>query len=271
MRSRSPRRTRRTRSSRRTRRTILTLPLALAAVAGLAACEADPEMAEPTAVELDERSARAAAVRTYEITIENLTSEGQPLTPPVVALHRGAVDLFQVGSPASEELKEIAENGNLAPMVDRLESDKHAPSVAVAATPPVPPLEPGESVTLELDAEPGARFLSFASMLICTNDGFTGASRVRLPHRIGEEWVGETDGYDAGTEVNTEDFSDIVPPCPALTGVETEDEGSGTSDPALAEDGVIHHHPGISGDADLDPELHGWDDPVARIVVRRTS
>ena len=81
----------------------------------------------------------------------------------------------------------------------------------------------------------------------------------------------ETNGYDAGTEINTEDFADIVPPCQALTGVSSGEPGTGTSNPALAEGGVIRHHPGIQGIADLVPAIHGWSDPVSRVVVTRTQ
>jgi hypothetical protein len=47
--------------------------------------------------------------------------------------------------------------------------------------------------------------------------------------------------------------------------------GTGVSDPALAEGGVIQHHAGIEGGSDLDPAIHGWTDPVARIRVKRTG
>ena len=49
--------------------------------------------------------------------------------------------------------------------------------------------------------------------------------------------------------------------------------GTGTSNPALAEGGVIAHHAGILGGADLVPAIHGWDvnAPVARITVTATG
>jgi hypothetical protein len=78
---------------------------------------------------------------------------------------------------------------------------------------------------------------------------------------------GETAGYDAGTELNTEDFADIVPPCQELIGVSSGEPGTGTSNPALAQGGVIAHHPGIQGGSDLVPAIHGWTDPVAEIKV----
>jgi hypothetical protein len=216
-----------------------------------------------------------APVATYEVTITDLTA-GQPLTPPVVATHGAATGMFTVGQPASFALKEIAENGNLAPMMTQLESDKHVSDSAAAAAPLVPPGLPGSatfgnSVTLTVTASDGAKYLSLASMLICTNDGFTGVDSLRLPKDVGDAVVIGSAAYDAGTERNTEDFADIVPPCQGLVGVTSGEPGTGTSNPALAEGGVIHHHPGIAGGADLVPAIHGWADPVAEISVERVS
>ena len=216
-----------------------------------------------------------APVATYEVTITDLT-RGQPFTPPVVATHRAATSIFTVGQPASFALKEIAENGNLDPMLAQLGADKQVDDVAAAAAPLVPAGLPGsatfrDSVTLTVTASEGAKFLSFASMLICTNDGFTGVDSLRLPKNVGDAEVVRSAGYDAGTERNTEDFADIVPPCQGLVGVTSGEPGTGTSNPALAEGGVIHHHPGIAGGADLVPAIHGWTDPVARITVERVG
>jgi hypothetical protein len=41
------------------------------------------------------------------------------------------------------------------------------------------------------------------------------------------------------------------------------------SNPALVENGVIHMQANILGTAKLDPAIHGWVDPVAKIVVTR--
>jgi hypothetical protein len=83
----------------------------------------------------------------------------------------------------------------------------------------------------------------------------------------------ETMAYNAGTEANTEDFADMVPPCQALIGVGTGEPGTGQSDPALAQNDVIRHHSGITGRRDLVPALHGWDvnAPVAGITVTATD
>jgi hypothetical protein len=217
----------------------------------------------------------AGSTRTYEVTIQLVTGR-QPLTPPLIATHEGDTDIFSVGQPASLGVKEIAENGNLAPLIAALETDPKVSDVVAAAAPLVPPGSPefgtfSDEVTLTIDAGPGARFLSYEAMLICTNDGFTGLDRLRLPNQVGDSLSVATASYDAGTEVNTEDFADIVPPCQGLIGVSSGEAGTGTSDPALAEGGVIHHHPGIAGGADLVPGIHGWTDPVSEVVVTRIA
>jgi hypothetical protein len=65
----------------------------------------------------------------------------------------------------------------------------------------------GQSTTFRIEADRGARFLSLASMLICTNDGFMGVNALKLPSKAGDSVTVETAGYDAGTELNTEDFA----------------------------------------------------------------
>lgn len=237
---------------------------------GITTPDADPASAAATGLSGQEPGHAMAASATYTVTIENLTS-GQSLTPPVVATHRPATEIFHVGEAASFGVKEIAENGNLTPLVEALQGDKHVADHVVAVAGDPPPILPGQSVSFDITAERGAKYVSFASMLICTNDGFTGLDTERLPKKVGDAVAYETDGYDAGTEINTEDFADIVPPCQALSGVSSDDDGTGTSDPALAEDGIIRHHPGVQGGNDLVPDIHGWTDPVARVVIERTQ
>jgi hypothetical protein len=219
--------------------------------------------------------ASAGSTRTYEVTIRLVTG-GQPLTPPLIATHGGGTGIFSVGQPASVGVKEIAENGNLAPLIAALGADPKVSDVAAAGAPLVPVGSPlfgilSDRVTLTIEAGPGASFLSWESMLICTNDGFTGSNRLRLPNGVGATVSAWTASYDSGTELNTEDFADIVGPCQAMMGVSSGEAGSGMSDPALAEGGVIHHHPGIAGGSDLLPGVHGWSDPVTLVIITRVS
>ena len=104
-------------------------------------------------------------------------------------------------------------------------------------------------------------------MLICTNDGFTGLDSVKLPGGFHSE-THLTAGYDAGTEANNEQFSQIVDACqvigPPVSGTAVPN-GNGR----VATPGVILHHPNVQGGSDLVIAQHGWQDPVARITVQR--
>ena len=220
-------------------------------------------------------SAEAGGPARYRVRIVNLT-DGQPLTPPVIATHGFGFDLFEVGDLASVGVMQVAENGNVPNLVSALEQATGVAEVVAGTAPLVPdglPGSPGHSEmgTLEVTAPGHVRFVSFASMLICTNDGFTGINHIRLPTEVGGTMVIRAAGYDAGTETNTEDLADIVPPCQSLVGVTSSDPGTGASNPALLEGGVIHHHPGIAGGVDLDPGIHGWDDPVVRVRITRIA
>jgi Spondin_N len=220
-------------------------------------------------------SAEAGGPARYRVRIANLT-DGQPFTPPVIATHRSAFDLFEVGDLASVGVMQVAENGNVPNLVSALEQATGVAEVVAGAEPLVPAGLPGSAshpgrATFQITAPGRDAFVSFVSMLVCTNDGFTGINRVRLPVKVGDSRTIGAAGYDAGTEMNTEDFADIVPPCQSLVGVTGSDPGTGASNPALLEGGVIHHHPGIAGADDLVPSVHGWDDPVVRIQITRIA
>jgi Spondin_N len=231
--------------------------------------------------------AAPAMGRSYDVTITDLTGDpntggGQPLTPPVLATHTGKNAIFTVGQPASVGVREIAENGNLDPLLAQLEADpfNQISEVVHGDVPLVPAMNPGSAnpaaVTIPIDGSNNARRLSWVSMLICTNDGLTGVNSLRLPGAVGETTTKTTAGYDAHTERNTEDYADIVPPCQGLIGPISPIGEMGTtfSNPMLAEGGVISHHDGIDAGGvgeDLTQSRHGWTDPVARIVVERTD
>jgi len=113
------------------------------------------------------------------------TSASQPMTPPVVALHNSPdaaenpIRLFRVGGMAIEEVREIAENGDLAPMVALATSPQVENSVSAAdVAPPNPdmpgPLFPGDTSEVTLVTDAPDQVFSIVSMVVCTNDGFTG-------------------------------------------------------------------------------------------------
>ncbi len=244
-----------------------TLLLSLLAALVLVGCsdtltEAEPE--GPSAV----AGTSSYATAEFEVAVRNITS-GQPFTPPLVATHNDNVDMFSVGYKASNGIQQIAENGNLGPLMDVLNGSGDVADVVVAVAGDPPPVMPGQTVKFTITTTPGKHYISFASMLICTNDGFTGVDSKMLPRNVGDYVSSTLRGYDAGTEINTEDFADIVPPCQPLVGISSDDDGTGESNPALAENGVIKHHAGVKGGDDLVPSVHGWSDPVGKVRVRR--
>lgn len=209
----------------------------------------------------------------YRVTIRNLTN-GQALTPPLAITHSEMTQLFEVGLPASPELQAIAENGNAGPLKDLLSSMPHVSVTEGTTGPLVPSSNPGgtgfgDAVTLMVRGDHYANSLSLLAMLICTNDGFTGLNSVPLPPRGSTLFL--TAGMDAGTEINTENYADLVPPCQGLFGVDSGIAGTGMSNPALAEAGVITHHMGIQGIGHLASEVHDWSNPVAKITVTLTD
>ena len=212
---------------------------------------------------------------TYEVTITNLTS-GQPFTPPILATHTNGIDVFEVGNTASGPVSAIAENGDGSGLLAVLSGSSEVYDYVAASAPLVPASDPGgtgfgSSATYTIQTSNGAKYISFISMLICTNDGFAGLDSLRLPKVIGHTKTVYRAGYDAGSEINTEDFADIVPPCQDLIGISSEDTGTGMSDPTLAEGGVISHHPNVQGGNDLVPAVHGWSDPVVEISITRVD
>jgi hypothetical protein len=98
--------------------------------------------------------------------------------------------------------------------------------------------------------------LSVVTMLVNTNDAFTGLDSYRLS---GDGAVLRRMAYDAGSERNNELAAFIPGPCCGNPFVR-DPEGA-----------LIRMHPGIAGVGDLDPAVYGWEEPVAKITIERVS
>ncbi|MDX2382262.1 MAG: spondin domain-containing protein [Acidimicrobiia bacterium] len=195
-----------------------------------------------------------SSTSTYRITVENLTPAGsQPLSPVGTVVHHRRADVWSPGQPATAAVAAVAEDAGLPIFV---ETYAQTPGVRSAGVGGAAPIAPGAAATFDVEARPGDR-LSLVSMLVNTNDAFTGLDAVRLGRRQQEFHVR---AYDAGTEANNEDAAFIPGPVGGNPGVR---------DP---EGGVIRHHDGLVGrPGGIDPEVYGWDDPVARITVERVD
>jgi hypothetical protein len=188
--------------------------------------------------------------RQWTVTITNLTPPGsQPLSAPLFVVHSNRVDVWSVGQIASHPVAAIAEDANNAPAESALDQLQGVKDVFTGEGEAIPP---GESRTYTVTTERGFNRLTILTMLVNTNDAFTGLDALYLASQ------GRTlmaNGYDSGSEVNNELVEFIPGPCC---------ENPFVRDP---EGQLIRHHPGILGVGDLDPDVYGWNDPVARIVI----
>ena len=191
-----------------------------------------------------------------ELSITNLT-RGQIMSPVLVARHdAGADPLYSLGEPASQALAKMAEDADSSGLTEAWDpetNDNVSEAMDVALN--GGPIPPGKTVTMNFDIDDGNSLVSFASMLVSTNDAFIGANHLD----VSKSRSMMLNAYDAGTEANSESCAFIPgPPC-----------GKHLHDPSDAE-GFIHVHAGIHGGngSGLDPATHDWRDPVARLTIK---
>jgi len=202
----------------------------------------------------------------FQITFTNMTQD-QLMTPPVVALHDPAVHLFQVGEVASDAIQVIAEMGNNAPLVEFAGANPEVVSAAGVAGDG--PFAAHESVTLNLTTSEEGQVFSAVNMIICTNDGISGADSVALPAG-NDPVVIMARPYDAGTRINQDNsYSFFPPPCRTNADGELIDVAEAPLEsPRVA----IAAHAGQSGTANT-PAGRTWDfattDDVLMIEIVR--
>ena len=197
----------------------------------------------------------------YEVTVTNVTrgggtAAGQILNGLVVATHNSKFDLFTLGQPATEGLAALAEDANTTVLVPALSGDSNVKDVQLS---PTGAILPGQSASIIIAADGKHRFLSLATMLVTTNDAFAGLDGVPLPRKNAEYFAV---AYDAGSEANTENCSDIPgPPC-----------GNGGVRVTAGAEGYVSIHSGIHGigsPLQILPEERDWRNPVAWITIKR--
>ena len=135
----------------------------------------------------------------FEVEITNL-SHAIYFTPFLVAAHPDGNNLFTVGQPASANLQAMAEGGDISGLV----GDMNAIGATVVENPAGGLLAPATSITFSMNTDATSNdFLSLVSMLLPTNDGFTGLNAIEIPTEPGT-YVFNLPAYDAGTEGNDE-------------------------------------------------------------------
>lgn len=194
-------------------------------------------------------SAFAGQMAKYEVTIKNLT-KGQPLTPAAIIVHDGSFKLFELGSPASKGLYELAEDGMTTHLQGEVEAQSFHFETLSGLT------LPGQENTTTFEASPKSK-ISVASMLAKTNDAFaSGLTPLSLYLKKGQSYSKLLGVFDAGSELNNELEAFI--PAFGNAGVRT-DRG----------EGFVTFHPGLQGIGDLDLQNIAFAPQAARITIKR--
>ncbi|MCC9602158.1 spondin domain-containing protein [Stieleria sp. JC731] len=211
-----------------------------------------------------------------EISVENLQPSGGLLqTPFWIGVHDGSFQIAAAGQDAASfpGLETIAEEGDPSELAMRFASESNGASTVVTAPsgfPGAPVFEPGESdhASLSVFNTNENRFLSFASMIIPSNDAFVANLNPRSIELFDQQgfFLGQKtitiygrDIWDAGTEENDPDSGAAF----------TTAGGTG-----MEESGVIHRHRGLSdfigaelpSQTDLDSSFAPAT-PIARITI----
>jgi hypothetical protein len=200
---------------------------------------------------------------TLEVAVTNLT-KGQTFTPILAVSHTPAVQLFELGEPASFELEALAEAGDTAPFEALLTGLGDA--VTEVKTEPGL-LGPGETRIIHIQARKRRARISAAAMLIPTNDTFVALDAAVPPWR-GVHTV-LIPAYDAGTEDNDQNCAHIPGPrCGGEAGSAPADTDEGR---VYIGNGFHELGSGDGGDEILAPLDYDWRNPVAQVTIRRIA
>ncbi len=209
--------------------------------------------------------------KVFEVRVTNLT-RGQRFTPLFVVSHQSSIRLFDLGAPASAEMKALAEEGNFGPLADLLRNNEAV--CGIANSPPPPPLSrliaPGSTVTVNVNVTGDCDRISVVAMLIPTNDGFFAANSVAVP--VDKETVTILSPvYDAGTERNDETCASIPGPgyMECITPSNASGDGAGGA-PGEGE-GNVTIHAGIHGIGNYNASMRDWRNPGAKVSITRVK
>lgn len=206
------------------------------------------------------------AMASFEVTVTNLTN-AQPLSPVAVIAHQSGYTFFTVGSPATAGLEQMAEGGDNAVLIAEADADAMVMVTGSGAAPIGP--AGSETVTVELldSARPGLR-LSIATMLVNTNDAFTGLNSMLVENMaVGDVISVRGIAYDAGTEADSEQAATI--PGPAGGGEGFNATRDDQTDQVTMHAGVVSSDDGFAT-SDL-TEQHRFDNPVMQVRIERTD
>ncbi|NRA60884.1 MAG: hypothetical protein HRU25_08210, partial [Psychrobium sp.] len=138
----------------------------------------------------------------YKVTVLNLTNN-QPLSPIASMIHDDKFKAWTLGAASSVPLEVLAESGDNAQLLED--------ALLLTSTSGDAPLMPGNSYSSELTTKSTDVMLTIVSMLVNTNDAFTGLNQHDLSgYEVGDWKTVNLSVYDSGTEANNE-VADSIP------------------------------------------------------------
>ena len=239
--------------------------LAALAVIGLIGCSGGSAPSTPS-VPAEAPPPPPPVMIDLEVRLTNLTNN-QPLSPLAVVAHDSSYVLFATGDTASDELEVLAEGGSPDDVLAA--ADNHAGVSATASGAGI--IGPGvqETVALSIvERDFREANMSFATMLVNTNDGFAGIAGVDISHlRPGDSLSLWIRAYDAGTEANSEANGTI--PGPAVGGEGYNEVRDELHDVIVVHRGVVGFDDGLVDS--LLSSQERFDNPVAHVQIRRAD
>ena len=201
----------------------------------------------------------------YEVTVTNLTPN-QPLSPTALVFHTAGYDAWELGAPASDGLEMLAESGDITGFL----GEAMANTSVVGTAEGTGIIGPGGSDTIEFETElrlTANLLFSFATMLVNTNDAFTGRTHIAIDElAVNQSMTLFTRSYDAGTEANSESAASVPGPAGGGEGFNPDRDDN---DFVAVHSGVVTFDDGLL--SSTLGESHRWLHPVARVVLTRTE
>ncbi len=221
-----------------------------AIILGLTACSSDSSDDNGTTPDI--------TMNGYRIELVNLTNN-QHLSPPAAMLHDGSFSAWEIGKPASDAIEVLAEGGNNSKLIMLQQGN---PTFSGKGE-----LLAGKTLSFEIgSSDDKLSHLTLATMLVNTNDAFTGLTNIDLSAmQSGDSRTFLTPAYDAGTEFNDELAAHV--PGPVAGG-----EGFNAARDDVT--GVVTYHAGVvsrdDGAADSAlTQAERFDNPVLLVRITR--
>lgn len=225
------------------------LSILLSACGGNISSVDAPTSAEPTPTPVS---------YSYEITVTNLTT-AQPMSPVAIVLHNEG-RFWQLGSQASTALEVLAESGDNTTLLAEANVLSGVSGTGVLIS--------GASETFNITLQHTLpMMLSLATMLVNTNDAFTGVNAMKIEHLDVDESISvQTSSYDAGTEHNSELMGTIPGPAAGGEGFnEIRDDVNFVS----MHKGIVSQDDGLA--QSVLTQMHRFDNPTLMVTVTRTQ